>query len=127
MEFFSEKLPDGFEEDYDVEEVILEVQGHHKSAKKFDKVIDFVNLIKKKYPDLYKKSSLYSDGFLINYYAFHDNNFELEKILVEASAYAAEKYDIYIPIFKTLWFYHILKLLKGQLRTILKQFVIVKT
>ena len=35
MAFFSQKLPDGFEEEHDLVELILEMQGHHATAKKF--------------------------------------------------------------------------------------------
>ena len=50
--FFSEELPKNFEDEYDVMEVIVEVQGHHKEAKEFEKVIKFINLIKEKHPNL---------------------------------------------------------------------------
>ena len=105
LAFFSEELPENFTEEYDVVEVILEVQGHHKTAKKFEKVINFANLIKEKHPEIFEKTSVYSNGFLINYYAYHNNIDELEKIFEYASKNVVANYDKFLSVFKTLLFY----------------------
>lgn len=112
MVFFSEKLPDGFNEEYDTLEVVLEVQEHHETAKKFQKVIDFVNVIKDKHPEIYEESSVYSNPFLVNYYAYQNNSAEIEKIFADASVNVAENYDDFLAIFKTLLYYQYINIIE---------------
>lgn len=105
MVFFSEELPDNFTEEYDAVEVVLEIQGHHETAKKFEKVIDFVKLIKEKHPEIYEKTSVYSNNFLILCYGFHGKIDEIEKVFEEASIDVLTSFDIFLSIYKTLLFY----------------------
>ena len=55
-DFFSNKLPNEFVENYDVGEVILETIGHHETAKEFDKVLKFTELLQDKQSKLYEEN-----------------------------------------------------------------------
>ncbi|MFV7234263.1 YecA family protein [Flavobacterium sp. ZB4R12] len=105
MVFFSEELPENFTEEYDVTEVVLEVQGHHETAKKFEKVINFVNLIKEKHPEIYEETSVYSNNFLTSYYGYQNDIPEIEKVFEDASKNVEANYDQFLSVFKTLLFY----------------------
>lgn len=105
MAFFSRELPKGFDEEYDAVEVVLEIQGHHETAKKFEKVINFVKLIKEKHPEIYEKTSVYSNSFLTLCYGFHGKTDEIEKVFEEVSVDVVPSFDIFLSIFKTLLFY----------------------
>nr|WP_315196828.1 SEC-C metal-binding domain-containing protein [uncultured Flavobacterium sp.] len=105
MTFFSGELPDGFDEEYDAVEIVLEIQGHHETAKKFEEVIDFVKLIKEKHPEIYEETSVYSNCFLIMYFAFHKKIEEVEKVFVDASKNIEDHYDNFLLTFKSLLFY----------------------
>lgn len=66
LDFFSKELPAGFLEECDAGEVILEIKDHHVSARKFDRVLKFFNLIREKHPGLYHENFHYLDGFLVD-------------------------------------------------------------
>ena len=70
-DFFSCELPGEFLENYDAGEVLLETRGHHETAKQFDKVLKFTELIQNKQAQLYQEYFQYFDEFLIDYYLFH--------------------------------------------------------
>jgi hypothetical protein len=103
--FFSEDLPDGFEEEYDVIEVVLEVQGHHKTAKQFEKVIAFAKLLKEKHSEIYKEIETYSNDFLINYFAYQNNIEEIKLNFEYISQNIEEYYEDFLSIYRTLLFY----------------------
>ena len=103
--FFSEELPKNFEDEYDVMEVIVEVQGHHKEAKEFEKVIKFINLIKEKQPKFYDKISFYSNEFLISHYAYQGNIIEANLIFQNITKNIVEYYDEFSSVLKKLLFY----------------------
>ena len=104
MMFFADKLPKNFVEEYDAVEIIIEVQGQHKTAKKFEKVIDLAKLIKEKHPDIFKKTSRYSNPFLLSYYTYHKNGDEIENIFTEISKDVVTDYDDFMAMFNHLLF-----------------------
>lgn len=109
--FFSHELPEGFIDEYDALEVILETAGHNESAKNFDKVIKFINIIQKHQPELYKEGFVYLNEFLVEYYCFHQNR---SKVDVAFSLYIEnplEDYDYYRRAFKKIQFYQHTELL----------------
>ena len=72
-EFFSQELPQAFFDDYDPVDVILDTMGHQESAKNFDNVIKFIDIVKNKQPEIYKDSFVYLNDFLVEYYCFHQD------------------------------------------------------
>ena len=110
-DFFSKELPEEFIENYDVSEVILETRGSHETAKEFDKVIQFSELIKKKQPKLYGKYFQYFDDFLIDYYCFHNEHSNIEKSFSNFINNPTFDFDQYLISFKKLLFYDHIDLL----------------
>jgi hypothetical protein len=105
FDFFSKKLPKEFIEDYDVEEVILETRGHHETAKNFDNVIRFSELLQKKQPKLYKENFQYFDDFLIDYYCFHKDYNKVESSFSNFILNPTHDFDKYLISFRKLLFY----------------------
>ena len=110
-EFFSQELPEGFTDEYDAIEVILEIAGHIESAKKFDKVLKFINIIQKHQPELYKKSFVYLNEFLVEYYCFHQNRSKVDEAFSLYIENPVEDYDNFLSCFKSIKFYQYSELL----------------
>ncbi len=70
-EFFSAPLPENFEEEYDVEEIIIETKGHHEGAHLFEKALAFIDLIEEKHPLLHGDLFDALDDLRVNYHCFH--------------------------------------------------------
>ena len=64
-EFFSQELPQEFFDEYDPVDVILDTMGYQHSAKNFDNVIKFIDIVKNKQPEIYKMSFPYHHDFLV--------------------------------------------------------------
>jgi len=64
-DFFANELPKEFVENYDVGEVILETKGYQATAKEFDNVLKFTEIIQNNQPKLYEEYFHYFDDFLI--------------------------------------------------------------
>lgn len=107
-DFFSNDLPSEFVENYDVGEVILETWGHNESAKEFEKVIKFTELLQNKHPELYSEYSHYFDGFLVDFYCFHKNNKKVESAFSNFVKNPEKDFDILLIAFKKLLFYQYL-------------------
>ncbi len=105
FDFFSKELPAGFLEEYDVAEVILETKGHHVSARKFDRVLKFLNLIREKHPELYQENFQYLDDFLVDYYCFHGDTEKVEAAFANFMNDPLHDYDMFFISFKKLLFY----------------------
>jgi hypothetical protein len=105
FDFFSKDLPTEFVDKYDVGEVILEVSGHNQTAKNFDKVLKFIELLQEKHPALYKEYFQYFDDFLIDYYSFHNNRAEVEKSFSNFLENPLQGYDELLSVLKKLLFY----------------------
>jgi SEC-C motif len=113
MVFFSEDLPDGFEDEYDVTEVVLEIQAHHKTKKLFEKVIAFSKLLKSKHPEIYSEIETYSNDFIINYYAYKNNIEEIKTNFEYIAQNVGEYYEDFLSIYRTLLFYQHIDVLDG--------------
>lgn len=111
-DFFSNELPNEFIENYDVEEVILEVKGHHEAAKEFDKVLKFSKLLREKQPELYKENFQYFDDFLIDYYCFQGNKTEVAVAFSNFISNPIHDFDKYLISFKKLIFFQQIDLLE---------------
>jgi len=105
FDFFSKELPKEFIENYDVEEVILETRGHHETAKNFDNVIRFSELLQKEQPKLYEENFQYFDDFLIDYYCFHKDYNKVESSFSNFILNPTHDFDKYLISFRKLLFY----------------------
>lgn len=110
-EFFSQELPAGFTDEYDAIEVILETSGHNETAKNFDKVIKFRNILEQYQPDLYKQTFVYLNDFLVEYYCFHQDKSKVDEAFSLYIENPLEDIDYYSQIFKKLQFYQHTELL----------------
>lgn len=101
ISFFSQKLPDNIEEEYDLGEVITEFTGHHETAKKYDKIEEFGRIIKHQQPQLYKKEGDYINEALVKYYCFNNDK---DKLRMQIFDFLDRKYDydLFLQSFKQL-------------------------
>lgn len=111
-DFFSNELPKEFIEDYDVEEVILEIKGHNEEAKEFDKVLKFTKLLQEKQPKLYRENFQYFDDFLIDYYCFQGKKTEVAVAFSNFISNPIQDFDKYLTSFKKLIFFQQIELLE---------------
>ena len=121
-EFFSQELPEGITDEYDAIEVIIETAGHNESAKNFDNVIKFIDIIQKHQPELYKESFVYLNDFLVKYYCFHHNTSKVEEAFSLFIDNPLESYDKYLLAYRVLLFYQKSELLN---RAIVENYPIV--
>lgn len=110
--FFSQELPRDFIENYDVAEVILEVKGHQETAKNFANVLQFIEILQKYQPKLYKEYFQYFDDFLVDYFCFHQDELKVKQSFSNFIKDPLHDYDIYLPAFKKILFYQHSELLK---------------
>lgn len=104
-DFFANELPKEFVENYDVGEVILETTGHHVTAKEFDKVVKFTEIIRNKQPKLYGKYFQYFDDFLIDLYCFQNESGKVKTAFSNFIKNPVQDIDQYLICFKKLLFY----------------------
>ena len=104
-EFFSQELPQAFFDDYDPVDVILDTMGHQESAKNFDNVIKFIDIVKNKQPEIYKDSFVYLNDFLVEYYCFHQDISKVDEAFSLFIENPLEDYDNYLKAYRTLLFY----------------------
>ena len=104
-DFFSNKLPNEFVENYDVGEVILETIGHHETAKEFDKVLKFTELLQDKQPKLYEEYFQYFDAFLIDFNCFQNESSKVDIAFSNFIKNPIQDFDQYLICFKKLLFY----------------------
>ena len=104
-EFFSQELPQGFFDDYDPVDVILDTIGHQESAKNFDNVIKLIDIVQKHQPELYKETFVYLNDFLVEYYFFHQDMSKVDEAFSHFIDNPLEDYDNYLKVYRTLLFY----------------------
>lgn len=104
-DFFSKELPKEFLDNYDVGEVILETRGHQETAKNYDNVIQFTEIIQNKQPELYKEYFQYFNDFLIDYHLFMGNTSEARTAFFLFIDNPLHSYDQFLQAFKKILFY----------------------
>ncbi len=104
-DFFTNELPKEFIENYDVGEVILETRGHHETAKEFNKVLKFTELLQEKQPKLYEEYFQYFDDFLIDFYCFQNNSSTVAIAFSSFIKNPIQDFDKYLISFKKILFY----------------------
>ena len=123
FDFFSDDLPAEFVDGYDVGEVILETRGHNETAKKFDRVLKFTELIKQKHPALYEEYFQYFDDFLIDYHSFNGNREGAENAFSNFYENPEHDFDQLLFGLKKLLFYQHSDIID---KTVSKSFDIIK-
>lgn len=123
FDFFSEDLPSEFVDGYDVGEVILETRGHNETAKNFDKVLKFTELIQQKHPALYEEFFQYFDDFLIDYHSFNGNREGAENAFSNFYENPEHNFDQLLYSLKKLLFYQHFEVID---KTVIKSFDIIK-
>jgi len=109
--FFSKELPEGFTEEYDVGEIILEVSGHQESEKNFDNFVMFLDILKKHQFPLYQENFPYFEDSLIDYFYVCKNKarvFESFALFIENPLQDAAKY---FAVFNKIMFWQYTELL----------------
>ena len=104
-EFFSQELPQEFFDEYDPVDVILDTMGYQHSAKNFDNVIKFIDIVKNKQPEIYKMSFPYHNDFLVEYYFFYQDMSKVDEAFSPFIDNPLEDYDNYLKVYRTLLFY----------------------
>ena len=111
-DFFSKELPQDFIENYDVGEVILETRGHNETAKNFDKVLKFTEILQNNQPKLYKEYFQYFDDFLVDYFCFQLDELKVNQSFANFIENPIHDYDKYLQAFKKILFYQHSELLE---------------
>ncbi len=111
-DFFSKKLPQEFVKNYDVGEVILETSGHQETAKNFNNVLVFNEILQNKHPKLYREYFQYFDDFLVDYFCFQEDNLKVTHAFSNFIDNPLQDYDKYLIVFKKLLFYQHSELLE---------------
>jgi SEC-C motif len=104
-DFFSQELPPDFADEYDVGEVIIETKGHNETAKNFDRVLKFTELLQRNHPNLYLENFQYFDDFLIDYHSFHNDREAAVKAFSNFMNDPDQSYDQLLISLKKLIFY----------------------
>ncbi|MDA3853991.1 MAG: hypothetical protein PF444_07110, partial [Bacteroidales bacterium] len=104
-ELFSEELPDYFIEEYDIEEILLEVRGQQEREKNFDNVLKFTKIIKHKHPDLYQEVFQYYDDFLVDYYCFKQDSVQVKNAFSNFIEKPLRDFDAYLIQLNRLLYY----------------------
>lgn len=103
-EFFSNEIPENVQEEYDLAEAMLETKGHHETAKEFEKVLKFIQLIKEKQAHIYQENFQYFDDTLIEYYSFQNESAKVEDAFSNFMEFPVQNFDTYLRVFKSLIF-----------------------
>ncbi len=78
---------------------------HQESAKNFDNIIKFIDIIKNKQPELYKESFVYLNEFLVEYYCFHQDTSKVDEVFSLYIENPVEDYDKFLSCLKSIKFY----------------------
>lgn len=111
-EFFSGEVPDDFCEEYDVEEILIEVRGQQEFEKNFDKILKFTDIVKNKQPELYHGIFQYFDDFLIDYYCFKQDSEQVKKAFSNFNDEPLQDFDSYSMQLRRLLFYQYTEILE---------------
>ena len=97
FEYFKKGFEEGvihkMREDYDIVDLIIEILGHNASFKKFENADEFLQLLRKEYPEDYQENFRYLHSELIPYYILTGNDTELLKCLKTLEEEANELSD----------------------------------
>lgn len=111
-EFFSHKIPDDFDEEYDVIEILLEVRGRQEDEKNFDNVLKFTDIIKNNQPELYLEIFEYYDDFLIDYYCFKQDREQVKIAFANFNEKPFQDPDVYRTLLNKIFYYQHTKIIE---------------
>ncbi len=101
----------------------MEIRGHQETAKNFDNVLKFTDILQKNQPKLYKEYFRYFDDFLIDYFCFQQDKLRVNQSFSNFMENPLQDYDKFLLSFNKILFYQYSELLE---QTILKNFALVK-
>lgn len=94
-DFFQAPIDADSIDEFDFPEVILELSGHLNATREHDKLLVFINIIKKKQPKLYNITYPYLENDLVNYHCFHGNSNEIEPSIEKLKNNPSDDYDMF--------------------------------
>ena len=104
-EAFSEPLSKAIYEEYDVAEVALEFLGHHESAKKYQEIEDFYQLLMEHNQELFLENKEYYIEALMKYHCAQGNREKVLGYLQDLLSFGYQNYDILLLIIYYALFY----------------------
>jgi len=104
-EAFSEPLSKAIYEEYDVAEVALEFLGHHESAKKYQEIEDFYQLLMEHNQELFLENKEYYIEVLMKYHCAQGNREKVLGYLQDLLSFGYQNYDILLLIIYYALFY----------------------
>lgn len=104
FEVFSQDLALEIHEEYDLSELVLEFIGHHETAKQYDKIEVFADLLKVKHTALYKENLDYICHALVPYYCYLRDASKLRAIINDTLAQAYDL-DLFFESLKHILYY----------------------
>ncbi len=93
------------EEEYDIVNILFDIESALVKLKDYDKLIDLINLLEEKQQPLYEKSMRYFRGTLIEYYCFKKNKEALSTLVDEYINDPLEDIDLLFRATRFLIFY----------------------
>ncbi len=105
IDFFSQEMTDDFMQNYDYVEVMIEFQSALEDAKEYEKLIKFVDIIRRNQPIIYQESFSYLNISLVTYYLFKEEPEKAWASFYPCTQNPDEGYDIYFDLIKTFLFF----------------------
>ncbi len=105
MEIFSKPLPPAVVSEYNVEEVILEITGHHFKAKLFDKVDQFTQLIREVHPAYYEQTRGFIFMRLIDVYCYFKQGDQVKRALLDMAQTPDQQFDEFMLCIQKALYY----------------------
>ena len=104
-EAFSEPLSKAVYEEYDVAEVAMEFLGHHETAKKYQEIEDFYQLLMEHNQELFLENKEYYIEVLVKYHSSQGNQNKVLSYLQDLLSFGYQNYDILLLIIYYALFY----------------------
>jgi len=104
-ETFSQELGGDILEHYEVSEVLTEFIDHYETAKEFEKIIEFRELLQNKNNKSFKEVFEYYDDFLVSYYCYRKEEKKVEDSMQYFFEYPLQGYELLLKNLKKLFYY----------------------
>jgi hypothetical protein len=105
LSFFSDPISPQAKDEYDYQEVILEVAGEQAMNKQFIKVRDLATVLGQKHPDIYDHCFPFLHQMMVDYYSFCGNRVEAEAWFAKLHEQPMAHYECFIQSLKKLLYY----------------------
>lgn len=105
MQLFSQELPEEFWEGYAWDDLVLEVFGSLKSAKEFQKTLNFITLLKEKQERIFDELHTYFDDFLVTYFLYLQQKEALNESVNRLIRNPAEDFGFFVKALHQITYY----------------------